>query len=462
MPRNFRFTLSRREKHICPHCGKKRFVRYRDTTTDQYIDPRYGKCDRSDHCGYYLNPYDDGYAKSIIGSSPFTMTYKNPMPIAKARPEPAFIPIDILQSTIRNGYEQNVFIQNLLKNIPFPFDEADITEVISLYRLGTVVNGYRAGGITFPFIDERGNIRAIQVKQFDQANHTTGTDFLTSIIEKHHEKKGIDLPEWLKAYQKNDLKVSCLFGAHLLTRYPKNRIALVEAPKTAIYGTLYFGLPKSEDDLLWLAVYSKDTLNLERCKCLKGRTVYLFPDLSKDGSTFELWHEKAQEISKHVQGLKIITSDVLEKLATQEQKDKGADLADYLISLDWRLFRGKAIGVQPKQAAVNPERNKALSEPIIEYNENTFHELPPYFILPGLWDEDIKAIDDWLKNNPIIMRDFMLNAWTPVSDPYKFIEANLETARANNGNPVFKANLTRVQELIKFLNSTLYERTKDT
>ena len=148
----------------------------------------------------------------------------------------------------------------------------------------------------------KGKLRAVQVKQFDEQNHTTGTDFLHSIIEKHHTRNNKPLPEWLEAYNKNETKVSCLFGEHLLSKYPHNPVALVEAPKTAIYGTLYFGFPEQPTNLLWLAVYNLSSLNLNKCKALKGRNVYLFPDLSKDGKAFELWSNKANEIQKRFTG----------------------------------------------------------------------------------------------------------------------------------------------------------------
>ena len=106
--------------------------------------------------------------------------------------------------------------------------------------MGTVKNGYRKGAITFPFIDIQNKVRAIQVKQFDETNHTNGTDFLHSIIEKHCTRNNNPLPEWLQAYNKNETKVSCLFGEHLLNRYKRNPVAIVEAPKTAVYCWLYF------------------------------------------------------------------------------------------------------------------------------------------------------------------------------------------------------------------------------
>src|SRR5690606_24305122 len=117
-------------------------------------------------------------------------------------------------------------------------------------------------------------------KHFDSLNHTTRTGFIHSCMETEHKLNGTTPPEWLSAYIDQERKVDCLFGEHLLQKYPENPIALVEAPKTAIYGTLYFGFPEDRKALLWLAVFNLSSLNLERCKVLSGRKVILFPDLS--------------------------------------------------------------------------------------------------------------------------------------------------------------------------------------
>jgi hypothetical protein len=161
--------------------------------------------------------------------------------------------------------------------------------------LGTIANGYRAGANTFPFIDLNQNVRAIQVKQFDEQNHTTGTDFLHSIIEKYHTRNNKQLPEWLEAYTKQEKKVSCLFGEHLLNKYHSNPVALVEAPKTAIYGTLYFGFPDVPSNLIWLAVYNKSSFSFDKLKVLQGRKILVFPDLSENGNTYKEWEQKAKE-----------------------------------------------------------------------------------------------------------------------------------------------------------------------
>lgn len=152
--------------------------------------------------------------------------------------------------------------------------------------MDTIKNGYRKGVITFPFIDIQNKIRVIQVKRFDKTSHTTGTDFLHSIIEKYCIQNNELLPKWLQDYSKNERKISCLFGEHLLKRYKHNPVAFVEAPKMAIYGALYFGLPEDSEKLLWLTVYNLSSLSFNKCQVLKGRNVYLFPDLSKDSKGF--------------------------------------------------------------------------------------------------------------------------------------------------------------------------------
>ena len=351
MNSEYRYRLEKgNKKHYCPNCNKKTFVFYIDTEKDDYLPERYGRCDRESKCSYHLNPYLDGYAKIIweqeqksfgftkinIPKQKYSLIQRKPQSL----PEPVFFDFETFKQTLEiERYEKNIFIQNLFHRVPFPFEVDEVTKVIELYRLGTVANGYRTGANTFPYIDIKGNVRAIQVRQFDEANHGKCTDFLHSIIEKYYIRSNEPLPEWLKAYIKQETRISCLFGEHLLSKYHHNPIALVEAPKTAVYGTLYFGLPEIPSNLIWLAVYNKSSFSFNKLKVLQGRFVYVFPDLSKDGNTFKEWKIKAKEYENRLPGTRFIFSDLLEQLAIQKDKDKGKDIADYLIKQDWRLFR---------------------------------------------------------------------------------------------------------------------------
>lgn len=347
MNSDYRFKLERgSRKHRCSACSRKSLVRYIDCKTGEYLPPTYGRCDRESKCAYHLNPYLDGFSTVVeknndLGSTDFeyhsSTRYKNEVPTYKA--QSIYFDFKTFSKTLETDrYCENIFIQNLLKNVPFPFESEQIRKVVEIYKLGTISNGYRKGAITFPFIDIEQNVRAIQVKQFDKQNCTIGTDFLNAIIEKHHRIKKIPLPDWLKSYNSQEKRVTCLFGEHLLKLFPNNPIALVEAPKTAIYGTLYFGLPNHSDDFIWLAVYNKSSFSYDKLKALKGRKVVVFPDLSKNGDTYNEWRQKAKEFEGQLKGTIFIFSDLLEKLAPQNDRSEGKDFADYLIKLNWREF----------------------------------------------------------------------------------------------------------------------------
>ncbi len=448
------------KKHQCPACHKKRFVRYINVQTQVYLPEIYGRCDREMNCGYHLNPYKNGYAKDNTIKSEFN--YQIIKPIVK--PKRVCIPKDVFYKT-RKAYEENTFIQNLLNNIAFPFESEDIEKIIAQYHLGTIIKGYRKGATTFPFIDIDNNVRAIQVKQFDKHNHTIGTDFLHSIIEKHYRRSNQQIPNWLKGYNKNETKVSCLFGEHLLSKYPLNPVALVEAPKTAIYGTLYFGFPNNPKNLLWLAVYNLSSLNLNKCKALKGRNVYLFPDLSKEGKAFNLWRNKAQKIQQQLENSFFKVSNLLEELAPNQDKEEGKDIADYLIKLDWHKFRKKEIKnileVVPKKTTVknkiiadkiNSKRSKSSTNQSKQIQPKTNkQQLEETFIFQekqtGNWNEQIEELESFFNNIKLPKNKIKLNQCSTILNPNKFISSHLATVRANNGSLIYLPYLERLQGL---------------
>jgi hypothetical protein len=395
---NHRYQFDKSSKKFrCPDCQKKTFVLYVDAVTGNYLPEQYGKCDRKSNCGFFQLPPPETkclfipfesiseksekayqikqgsityylpkatvfeiqaagayvaeyFLQSAANAPTFLQSdckYFTPegtatavqLPLKKLeKPEQVFIPTEVFKQTLQlERYELNVFLQNLLSRVPYPVEASELERVISLYYLGTIAKGEMKGAATFPFIDRLGNVRAVQVKQFNKTNHTIETSWLHTIIARDASTKAA----WLEGYQKQDSKVSCLFGEHLLPMYPNSPIALVEAPKTAIYGTLYFGLPESQTDWIWLAVYNLTSLNLEKCRVLEGRSVFLFPDLSKDGKAFSLWSSRALEMEAGLKGTRFTVSDLLERESTEAERLAGLDLADYLIQQDWRKFRTK-------------------------------------------------------------------------------------------------------------------------
>ena len=462
-----RYTLEKgSRKHHCPNCNQKTFVRYIDTETGDYLPEQYGRCDRESKCSYHLNPYLDGYAKAVWEQEqgnrselPNNWKPKRKKAIPQPTPEPIFFDFDTFKQTLQpERYEKNTFIQNLFYRVQFPFEVDEVTKVIQLYRLGTVANGYRAGANTFPFIDIKGNVRAVQVKQFDEQNHTTGTDFLHSIIEKHHTRNNKPLPDWLEAYTKQDKRISCLFGEHLLSKYHSNPVALVEAPKTAVYGTLYFGLPETPESFIWLAVYNKSSFSFDKLKVLQGRFVYVFPDLSKDGNTFKEWETKAKEYESRLPGTRFIFSDLLEQLAPERDKSEGNDLADYLIKQDWRLFRKRNIQEQPPQ----PEPEKVTKVTKVTHQQNIIFShvepLPKVEVFkterieqPQNWSNDIAELENYFASIKLPTQPVKLNRCSTITDCSLFIESHFATVKANNGKRTFLPYLNRLQELKQVL-----------
>jgi len=450
MPDNYRYQLDKSsKKYICPKCNKKSFVRYIDTDTKQYLPEQYGRCDRESNCAYHLTPYADGY-----GTNEAKQYEYKPKP--KPQPQPLyFMPESVLNATLKD-YDKNVFIQNLLTLVPVE----DIQKVIELYRLGTIGKGERLGACTFPFIDKAGNIRTIQAKQFNETNHTSSTDFVHSILYRHFLKQGEPLPGWLNDYSKNDLKVSCLFGEHLLNKYPCNPVALVEAPKTAIIGALYYGLPETPGGLLWIAVYNKSSLTVDKCKALQGRKVVLFPDLN----AYELWNAKAQELKVKVPGTRFVVSDLLEKNATETERINGLDLADYLTRFDYKLFRKEQApspAPEPMAKSEKSEKSENETKHFFEQISKPEENIKDLFYRESNksldntpaenWSSEIKILEAFFNESQLLETPIQLTKCETITDVSKFIQSHITAALAYNGNTTFKPYLIRLYKLKEFI-----------
>jgi len=273
------------KKHICPSCGKKRFVRYTDLNGN-YLPDEFGRCDRELECGYFLKP--------LTERTQFNQ-------VKQSESKRVFIPAETMKAT-RSHYEDNSFVQYLATL----FDLETVKRLIQKYNLGTTK--HFNGGCIFWFIDTTGNVCYGQVKKFNPDGHTAkdteGDQMITGV---HY----LLSDSWVNEYRKQETKISCLFGEHLLKSEPFKQVALVEAPKTAIIASVYF------PEYLWLAVGSLSYLTEQRTKSLKGRKVILFPDLG----CYHKWKVKGDLFGFE-------TSDTLERL--KSENETGLDLADYL------------------------------------------------------------------------------------------------------------------------------------
>lgn len=356
-------------KGDCPICGpkhRKTLSRYVDTQTGEPLPDIYGRCDRESNCGYHLSPYhkspagisysDEVYqlaqqTKGLINSFPqrhrsMNNNIVNSAPITGKKLVYS-LPDEVFNKSLGH-YHQNQFAR-LLEN---HFGAEVAEQLLHRFKIGTSKYWNQSGACVFWLIDEQGRKRGGQVKLFDESFHTvkyvdqdgrkrSRTNWVHAVLTYQYKKAGQPQPDWLSAYVEQGEFAPCLFGLPQLELAPIDKpVALVEAPKTAVLCTPHF------QQFTWLAVIGRSYLNAERLAPIKERSIVLFPDLSVDGKDYAYWKAKADSLRQ--QGFNIMVSDFLERIATDEDRAKGMDLADFLLKPDpsqpyWILETGEKI-----------------------------------------------------------------------------------------------------------------------
>lgn len=283
----------------CPNCkSKKTFTRYINVELNSYLADNVGRCNKIDKCGYHFKPKDYFVKNGVIK---YIGSKKS---LDKLKPMQMFtIPIKQLDSTLRN-YDNNNFALILLKL--FGYESA--VKLLTLYEIGTSKKWN--GATIFWQIDAEGRAR-------------TGKIMLYDINTYKRVKIPYEHISWVHSgiLETNTHEIrQCFFGEHLINQFILKPVAIVESEKTAVICS-YF-LP----DFNWLSAGNINGLSVDKFKVLKGRKVVLFPDLSKG---YDIWHQKAKELDHLAE---VSVSDYLQRIATSDQKAKGLDLADYLIS----------------------------------------------------------------------------------------------------------------------------------
>jgi hypothetical protein len=278
-------------KYNCPSCKKKRFVRYVDIYSGKYLSDRFGRCDREINCGYFLKP-DENPKINIHEQREMNMNI-----------QPSEIPYSIMRKSLQ-GYNKNNLIQFLLKIFNYP----TVQTIIEKYYIGT--SKHWKGSSIFWQITKDGIIRAGKIIQYDPANGKRIKEPTNHITWVH---KAANIQDY-------NLK-QCLFGEHLLCANPGTDIAIVESEKTAIISSVYF------PEYTWLSVGSLNGLTFEKFRPLANRNVILFPD----ANGFHKWTAKANALQKEFPSTKIKVSEIIEKHVSDNDKNEGYDLADYLL-----------------------------------------------------------------------------------------------------------------------------------
>lgn len=336
----------------CPSCGRHHcFAPYVDKD-DQIVGEEYGRCDHESSCGYIkYPPSEKDWRESYSEYSQRTQKPK-PRVIAKPQPKPepekgiCTIPMETVVKTVRTKP-----LSDFLYFLLTLFDVDTIIRLVKEYLIGVT----KAGAAIFYQIDVKNRCRSGKVMKY---NRETGCrikdeDCPGRVTWVHTllKKQGVLSQEWEIT--------QCLFGEHLLKKYPDKPVILVESEKTAIIGA------GCMPDFIWVATGGKAQLG-DKVEVLYGRTTIAFPDV--DG--YDKWVEKINERPY----LNIQVSDFVNKYAAANGLGDKADVADVLIH--WMRTKPSYVAPQPQEP---PPDELYCDNPVMR-------EVMKY-ISPEYWDE---------------------------------------------------------------------------
>lgn len=209
------------------------------------------------------------------------LNYTPPPPRPKPAPLPVLeIPRAYVVRTMTIAQEQSILFLYWLQLLPWDDEQrARLQQTLWMYCVG----GWKDGRVVFWQIDHNGIPRAAKLMKY--------------LPDGHRDKQAH--PGWI--YNQDGVRqrlepdkheiIKPLFGSHLLNRYPKAVVNIVESEKTAIIMANYYGDP---DTQLWLACGGLKHLQLDSLQPLidQGRTIWLWPD--KDGR--EAWQEVCDKL----------------------------------------------------------------------------------------------------------------------------------------------------------------------
>lgn len=288
------------EKTQCPKCGRKRFRRYMDTTTGELLPEEVGVCDRENNCGYLFTAMDHIRAKGGFGQ-----IERRVLPPPEPVRDDWRVPAGKWEKT--RTHHNNSLIQWMLSNLG-----DNIKGVIEEYRVGTFpkIKGSERweNATVFWQFNAKGELlngKMMQYKGFRRDKDVTPTWISRIITGKSGKEIG---------------SVQCLFGEHLLAKYPDAKVALVESEKTALVGRYFY------PDIVWVATGGSDALNGRKMMALSGRKVYMFPDA---GVGYVAWNKAADQYEPLFASLHV--SSYVEAAANDAERESGIDIADLLI-----------------------------------------------------------------------------------------------------------------------------------
>jgi hypothetical protein len=245
------------------------------------------------------------------------------------RPAPPPLPMLELPATMVEKTMKAIDQDNLVKwmRLGVNWDTVqryNLEKALFDYRVGHGKNGHTI----FWQCDENDKVRTGKMMLYREDGHRDKVskwnfDFIHSSLSR---KRNEDDPWPFPSIYNPDKQEPhlCFFGMHLLNRFPKAAIKLVESEKTAVLMAAAYGNHKMQ---IWMACGGLEMITRERLQPLidQHRRIILYPD--RDG--IEKWRVKAEQM--HYDRLAIDTEPVT-KWWNPEDGEK-ADIADVVVRM---------------------------------------------------------------------------------------------------------------------------------
>lgn len=271
-----RYTSNNTSRFECPQCHDKHSLAlYVDDATGEPINEACGRCNHESGCGYHLTP------SQFFALNPEARQALHPNSLRRTPTPPK--PLCTLDRDLVGRSFDRDLNSTLSKWLQRYFSIDQILESTLKYMLGTT----RDGRTIYWQVDKDDRVRAGKIIAYGDDGHR--------IKNGDPRLNGRPDVDWAHARLKRDGRLpndweltQCLFGEHLLNRYPDLPVAVVESEKSAIVCSLAY------PSFLWLACGGIGQLSEAKALPLRGRTVTLFPD--RDG--VDKWKVVGQTLSK--------------------------------------------------------------------------------------------------------------------------------------------------------------------
>lgn len=286
-----RFTLPRRGlKYTCPYCGsRKSFRRYVDIETGKELADFCGICDHKIRCSINYSPHQlfrehpelrphDLSKHPLVNGKNCVLIPTSKLPVYTPPAEyvqTEFFPLSWAEKAAgRESTFSRWFMQ-------LPWDDELKKKVLAEYYVGAtekdiIVEGQNRGkAAVFWMIDEQQRVHDAKLIAYNPDGHRVQGwgNSMRSICEKR--KRGPQLDQTEKV----------LFGLHLIGRYPKKTVCIVESEKSALICACQY--PQH----LWLATGGCGNLQASKLQPLKNRRIVVYPDSGE----YRKWCERMKE-----------------------------------------------------------------------------------------------------------------------------------------------------------------------